>query len=54
MIAYLLHECPSTGGSFNLRVFYYCVCVHHSVICDSPLNVFGGVEDIKKNGCHEC
>ena len=45
----LLHECPSTGGSFNLKVLYFRACVHHSVICDSPLNVFGGVKDIKIN-----
>ena len=45
----LMHKCSSTGGSFNLRILYYCVCVHLSVICDSPLNVFEGVEDIKIN-----
>lgn len=35
-----LYECPSTGDSLNLRVLYFRTYVHHSLTCNSPLNVF--------------
>lgn len=50
-----VYECPSTGDSLNLRVLYFRAYVHHSLTCESPLQVFvslnGNTGDVYSAKC---
>ena len=35
-----VYECLPTGGTLNLRELYFQSYVHHSLTCNSPLNIF--------------